>query len=143
MSSSQPAYLATHESGALAEKIRRARSMLSSCICCPRRCRADRSHESPAGAVCRTGSRAIVSAAFPHFGEEACLRGTAGSGTIFFGFCSLRCCFCQNDDTSHLGRGRALAADDFEAAVAPAVAAGIHRLDHVEEIAPVAVEKWA
>ena len=31
----------------------------------------------------------------PHFGEEPCLSGTNGSGTIFFG-CSCGCLFCQN-----------------------------------------------
>jgi putative pyruvate formate lyase activating enzyme len=34
--------------------------------------------------------------AFPHFGEENCLRGRNGSGTIFFSGCNLRCLFCQN-----------------------------------------------
>jgi hypothetical protein len=31
--------------------------------------------------------RARVHVAFPHHGEEDVLRGTAGSGTIFFSFC--------------------------------------------------------
>ncbi len=39
-----------------------------------------------------------MSAAFPHFGEEDCLRGWAGSGTIFFAFCNLRCVFCPEID---------------------------------------------
>jgi len=42
----------------------------------------------------------VVSSAFPHFGEEDCLRGWNGSGTIFFGHCNLRCVFCQNYDIS-------------------------------------------
>jgi putative pyruvate formate lyase activating enzyme len=33
-------------------------------------------------------------------GEEDCLRGWSGSGTIFFGHCNLRCVFCQNFDIS-------------------------------------------
>jgi putative pyruvate formate lyase activating enzyme len=33
-------------------------------------------------------------------GEEDCLRGRHGSGTIFFGHCNLRCVFCQNFDIS-------------------------------------------
>jgi putative pyruvate formate lyase activating enzyme len=41
-----------------------------------------------------------VCSAFPHLGEEDCLRGWNGSGTIFFSFCNLRCVFCQNDDIS-------------------------------------------
>jgi putative pyruvate formate lyase activating enzyme len=42
----------------------------------------------------------VVSSWFPHFGEEDCLRGWNGSGTIFFGHCNLRCVFCQNYDIS-------------------------------------------
>ena len=42
----------------------------------------------------------MVSNAFPHFGEEDCLRGWNGSGTIFFSHCNLRCVFCQNYDIS-------------------------------------------
>jgi putative pyruvate formate lyase activating enzyme len=42
----------------------------------------------------------VVASAFPHFGEEDCLRGWNGSGTIFFSHCNLRCVFCQNFDIS-------------------------------------------
>jgi putative pyruvate formate lyase activating enzyme len=42
-----------------------------------------------------------VASAFAHFGEEGCLRGRRGSGTIFFASCNLRCVFCQNWDISH------------------------------------------
>ena len=51
-------------------------------------------------AACKTGRYAVVSSFFPHFGEEDCLRGWNGSGTIFFGHCNLRCVFCQNFDIS-------------------------------------------
>ncbi|MDX1661680.1 MAG: radical SAM protein [Gemmatimonadota bacterium] len=50
--------------------------------------------------VCNTGRHAVVSSAFPHFGEEDCLRGWNGSGTIFFAHCNLRCSFCQNWEIS-------------------------------------------
>jgi putative pyruvate formate lyase activating enzyme len=50
--------------------------------------------------VCRVGRYAPVSSYFPHFGEEDCLRGRRGSGTIFFAGCNLRCVFCQNFETS-------------------------------------------
>jgi putative pyruvate formate lyase activating enzyme len=53
---------------------------------------------------------AVVSNAFPHHGEEDCLRGWGGSGTIFFSQCNLRCIFCQNYDISWEGHGRALTA---------------------------------
>lgn len=31
-----------------------------------------------------------------HFGEEPCISGEEGSGTVFFSGCSLRCIYCQN-----------------------------------------------
>jgi putative pyruvate formate lyase activating enzyme len=50
--------------------------------------------------ACKTGRYAVVTSAFPHLGEEDCLRGQNGSGTIFFGHCNLRCVFCQNFEIS-------------------------------------------
>ena len=44
----------------------------------------------PKGTSCFTGRYARVASAFPHFGEEDCLRGWNGSGTIFFSFCKWR-----------------------------------------------------
>jgi putative pyruvate formate lyase activating enzyme len=46
-----------------------------------------------------------VASAGPHFGEEAPLVGTGGSGTIFFASCNLACVFCQNHDISHFRSG--------------------------------------
>jgi putative pyruvate formate lyase activating enzyme len=46
-----------------------------------------------------------VSSYAPHFGEEDCLRGSRGSGTIFFTQCNLHCVFCQNYEISHTETG--------------------------------------
>jgi putative pyruvate formate lyase activating enzyme len=46
-----------------------------------------------------------VASYFPHHGEEDCLRGWKGSGTIFFSLCNLRCVFCQNYDISQYPQG--------------------------------------
>ena len=59
-----------------------------------------------AGAVCRTGERAVVASYGPHHGEEDPLRGSAGSGTIFFSWCNLRCVYCQNWDIAQRSVGR-------------------------------------
>jgi putative pyruvate formate lyase activating enzyme len=56
-------------------------------------------------ALCAIGRHAVVASHFPHFGEEDCLRGWNGSGTIFFSGCNLRCVFCQNWDISWQVRG--------------------------------------
>ncbi|MBI4013579.1 MAG: radical SAM protein [Candidatus Rokubacteria bacterium] len=78
---------------------------LTDCDLCARSCRVNR-RGSAKGAVCRTGERAIVHSFGPHHGEEDPLRGWNGSGTIFFGWCSLRCVFCQNWEISQKGLGR-------------------------------------
>ncbi|MBI4612877.1 MAG: radical SAM protein [Planctomycetes bacterium] len=101
----EPAYLATYRSGLLAEKVERGLELLRSCRVCPRNCDVDRL----AGkyAVCLSGRHAVVSSHFPHLGEEDCLRGWKGSGTIFFCYCNLKCVFCQNWDISQAAPRRA------------------------------------
>jgi putative pyruvate formate lyase activating enzyme len=81
----------------------RARAMIAldglrECHGCPRGCGANRLEDR--WSACKTGRYAVVASAFPHLGEEDCLRGWNGSGTIFFGHCSLRCVYCQNWDVS-------------------------------------------
>ncbi len=98
-----PAHLALFESGELSQRLKLALGHLQSCRLCPRDCDVNRL-DNHVG-VCKTGRHAIVSSHFAHFGEEECLRGTRGSGTIFFSHCNLRCVFCQNYDISWLGEG--------------------------------------
>lgn len=73
------------------------------CDLCPRQCHVNRLKGETG--ICRTGSKVVVSSAFPHFGEEDVLVGKGGSGTIFFSECNLRCIFCQNYTISHGGEG--------------------------------------
>ena len=87
----------------------------SCCTLCPRLCRVDRTAGKKG--VCQTGNLASVSHALLHFGEEPVLSGTdrsdsvdqrngrAGSGTIFFTGCNLKCLFCQNYQLSWLVEG--------------------------------------
>jgi putative pyruvate formate lyase activating enzyme len=103
--SREPAYLALLRSGELQERACRARQHLGACDLCARYCRVNRLH-SLRGVVCRTGERARVHGYGPHFGEEDPLRGTGGSGTVFFSWCNLRCVFCQNWEISQRGDGR-------------------------------------
>ncbi len=105
----EPACVATERRGELAARVRAALAELASCRVCPRNCAVDRLTDERR--VCNTGRFAAVSSAFPHFGEEDCLRGWNGSGTIFFGLCNLRCVFCQNWDISQHEVGRELDAD--------------------------------
>jgi len=95
----QPSYLALHASGELHDRAHRALALLEDrCRVCPRLCKVDRLSDQPG--LCRVGRHAVVASHFAHFGEEDCLRGRRGSGTIFFSGCNLRCVFCQNHDIS-------------------------------------------
>ncbi|HKC42193.1 MAG TPA: radical SAM protein [Burkholderiales bacterium] len=73
--------------------------MLAHCNFCRWDCRVDRAAETKLGA-CKLGSGTRVSSYFHHPGEELIYRGRAGSGTIFFTSCNMRCAFCQNGDIS-------------------------------------------
>lgn len=97
-----PAYLALHRTGELKHRAEQALAGLKSCRVCPRDCRVDRLAGKTA--TCKTGRYAQVASYFAHPGEEDCLRGWRGSGTIFFSMCNLRCVFCQNYDISQ-GQG--------------------------------------
>lgn len=136
----EPAYLRTYESGELARKVERALSDLADCTLCPRDCHVNRlENEFP---VCRTGRYARVSSFFPHFGEEDCLRGTRGSGTIFFSWCNLRCVFCQNFDISWQGGGSEARPGDLAGMMLELQAAGCHNINFVtpEHVVPQILE---
>ncbi len=78
---------------------------INECRLCPRNCGVRRTAEHGSG-VCRMGADPVVARAALHFGEEPCISGTRGSGTVFFSGCSLRCTFCQNRPISREGFGR-------------------------------------
>jgi putative pyruvate formate lyase activating enzyme len=92
----EPAYMETYRSGRIWEKVEIAREMLKRCRVCPRNCDVNR-WQGELG-TCASGRYAEVASYFPHFGEEDCLRGWRGSGTIFFTHCNLKCVFCLPPD---------------------------------------------
>ena len=94
-----PRYIKAFRDGVLQSKIIEGETLLKNCKLCPRNCEVNRYLEE--GKICATGKYPRISSYFPHFGEESCLVGSHGSGTIFFTSCNLRCAFCQNWDISH------------------------------------------
>jgi len=58
-----------------------------------------------------------VASVMPHHGEERCLSGMRGSGTIFFAGCNLSCVFCQNSDLSHDREGEKLSTRELAEAM--------------------------
>jgi PucR C-terminal helix-turn-helix domain len=87
-------------SGQVAARAESARRLLGPgrCGVCPRLCKVNRLGDQRG--LCAIGRQAVVASHFPHFGEENCLRGQNGFGTIFFSGCNLRCVFCRNYDIS-------------------------------------------
>ncbi len=98
-----PPYLELHRSGELKQRGEKLWDIMKECRLCPRNCRVNRM-EGERG-ICRATSKLVVNSAHPHFGEEAPLVGSGGSGTIFFSHCGLRCVFCINWQISHGGEG--------------------------------------
>jgi len=136
----EPAYLRLYQSGELAQRVERARNLLADCTLCPRNCHVNRLEDR--FGVCKTGRYAVVSSYFQHFGEEDCLRGWRGSGTIFFAWCNLRCVFCQNYDISWQGGGRAVKPDEVAAMMLVLQAHGCHNINFVtpEHVVPQILE---
>ncbi|WP_419057854.1 radical SAM protein [Enorma massiliensis] len=73
-------------------------STLSACELCPRRCRADRA--AGERGVCGATDTLRLARAALHFWEEPPISGEAGSGTVFFSGCPLKCAYCQNHEIS-------------------------------------------
>ena len=126
----EPAYLALLRSGALARVAREAWERLRSCDLCARYCRVNRL-DSTRGAVCRTGARAVVHGFGAHHGEENPLRGTRGSGTIFFSRCNLRCVYCQNWEISWKGVGEEVGPEQLAVMMLRLQDAGCHNINFV------------
>lgn len=133
--------MASARRGLLEAKTTAALSELGRCRACPRECLVDRLADDRSG-VCGVGRRAIVASAFPHFGEEDCLRGWNGSGTIFFSLCNLRCQFCQNWDISQRRAGREMDASELASLALELQEAGCHNINLVtpEHVVPQVVE---
>lgn len=124
-----PSYINIYRTGELFERIEALGSILEKCALCPRRCGANRLRGELG--TCRGGAGAMVSSAFPHFGEEPPLSGLFGSGTIFLTNCNLRCVFCQNYDISHLGQGREVTSTELAEIMTGLQRQGCHNINFV------------
>jgi putative pyruvate formate lyase activating enzyme len=113
---------------------------LEDCCACPRDCHVNRMANETR--VCNTGRYARVGSDFPHFGEEDCLRGWAGSGTIFFSLCNLRCVFCQNWDISQRSDGQELPPERIADIMLRLQDQGCHNINFVtpEHVVPQLLE---
>ncbi len=137
-----PAYLKLWEKDrdVFRERVEEGLRVLEDCTVCPRDCHVNRMEDDLG--KCRTGRHAWVSSYFPHFGEEDCLRGWNGSGTIFFSFCNLKCVFCQNHEISWKGAGQKVTAEDITGMMLSLQERGCHNINFVtpEHVVPQVLE---
>jgi len=105
---------------------------MSSYICtiCPRHCGALRDTNTGYG-FCGMPATPIVARAALHYGEEPCISGTHGSGTVFFSGCSLKCCYCQNHSISHKNEGKTITTERLADIFRELEEAGAHNINLV------------
>ncbi len=103
--------------------------LLNPCQLCPRECKVNRLREERGN--CKAGLKPKVSSYHQHFGEEYCLVGKYGSGTIFFAHCNLHCVYCQNYDISQHGIGREVSIERLAGMMIELQELGCHNINLV------------
>lgn len=112
---------------------------LRNCNLCPRLCSVDRFKSR---GHCLIGADVVVNTIAPHRGEEVCIQGHNGSGSVFFSGCNLRCVFCQNHDIAHQRNGFSLTPEELgEWYVKLQEVGGVHNINLVtpEHVVPQVV----
>ncbi len=144
---SYPAYIALYNSKELYTRIEALKAIVTCCTLCPHECKVDRRVNT---GKCRTGIKALVASYHAHFGEESCLVGKYGSGTIFFANCNLSCIFCQNWEISQMPNGREVEPEELADMMIRLQQKGCHNINFVSpthvihaivEALPVAIER--
>ena len=100
------------------------------CNLCPRKCNACRTEHQGNG-FCGAGTLPVVARVAPHFGEEPCISGTKGSGTVFFSCCTLKCIYCQNYEISDGHKGRAVTPKELADCYKRLEQQGVHNINLV------------
>ncbi len=100
------------------------------CSACPRHCGAERT-EYRSGGVCACPSLPLLARAAPHYGEEPCISGERGSGTVFFSGCNLKCVFCQNREISRGRTGRTVTVERLADILLELQDKGVHNINLV------------
>lgn len=101
---------------------------MSKCNVCPFNCNVDRHINL---GKCRSSDKIHIVRAKPHFGEEPCISGLCGSGTVFFSGCALNCVFCQNYKISRGEKGRVFSLAEFSEFLVAYSKSGVHNINLV------------
>jgi len=123
-----PSYLNILEKE-LERRIGKLFKILENCEVCPRKCHANRLKDEKG--YCQLGFLPKVSDFHPHFGEESCLVGSGGSGTIFLTSCNLSCVYCQNFDISQLRIGEEVSFEKLAEMMIKLQETGCHNINFV------------
>jgi len=124
-----PGYVKLYKQGKLLTRAKQLSRLFAPCRLCPWNCRVDRKKGETGR--CGAGQSIRVSKATAHFGEEPAISGTAGSGTVFFSFCNLKCCFCQNYQISQQGLGAEVSVEELARKMLALQRAGCHNINLV------------
>ena len=99
------------------------------CRLCPRQCGIDRTAGETG--FCGCPGTALVAKSMLHKWEEPALAGNGGSGTVFFGGCTLKCRFCQNAAISGGAVGTAMDSRQLRELFEDLIARGAENIDLV------------
>lgn len=90
------------------------------------------------------GTLPVVARVAPHFGEEPCISGTNGSGTVFFSGCTLGCVFCQNYEISAENKGRVITPNQLADCYRMLEDKGVHNINLVtaDHFVPAVVKSF-
>ena len=99
------------------------------CKLCPRECGADRT-QGKLG-YCGCPDTALVAKTMLHKWEEPALAGSGGSGAIFFGGCTMHCCYCQNHAISRHPCGDPTTSAELRHMMEDLIAQGAENIDLV------------
>ena len=113
------------------------------CNLCPRKCGAIRTEHVGDG-FCGMGTLPVVARIAPHFGEEPCISGTRGSGTVFFSGCTMRCLYCQNYEISLSGKGVTMTPKQLADGYKMLEESGVHNINLVtaDQFVPAVVKSF-
>ena len=125
----EPAYLKLEREGKLAQREKELWESYEKCQLCPRKCEVNRL--AGENKICKATDKLRVNSAQAHLGEEKPLVGSRGSGTIFFSYCNLRCCFCQNWEIAHRGDGADIGHRELAKAMLALQRRGCHNINLV------------
>ena len=99
------------------------------CTLCPRRCVVDR--EAGQTGFCGMPAGLRIARAMLHYGEEPPISGSFGTGAVFFSGCTLRCVYCQNQEISAGGKGKAVSSEQLRALFERLIDEGAQSIDLV------------